>query len=179
MNEQSDTTLALLAVTTASGKPFSELVRRHRPGLLAFLYRMAGDDVDIEDLTQITFLKAYTKLAQFRSDASFKTWLFRIGYNEFLQIKRQKKSLERLKADFEDTGLYLEALSVDTSLDLRRSLKKLSVEERAALLLCDAVGLTNKEAADTMGAPLGSVKTFLKRARLKMRTYMEKEDLND
>ncbi len=179
MRELPDSTLAVLAATIPDRKAFAELVRRHRPGLLAFLYRLAGDDLDVEDLAQTAFLKAYDKLAQYRSEASFKTWLFRIGYTEFLQLKRQRKYRNRLKTDLSVEEPYKNVISSEASLDLRRGLARLSVEERAAILLCDAVGLSNNEAAHTMTMPLGSIKTYLKRARKKMRIYMEGEDQND
>ena len=69
-------------------------------------------------------------------------------------------------------------ISIEASMDLRRGLAELSVEERASILLCDAVGLSHNEAAHAMAAPLGSIKTYLKRARKKMRVYMEGENQN-
>ncbi len=173
MKKLSDTQLALLTATTDSHKAYSELVRRHRSALLAFLYRIAGDDMNIEDLVQSTFIKALQKIVQFRSDASFKTWLFRIGYNEFLQLKRRRKSRDQMETNLADYENQKNTLPVDLSVDLKRALDQLSDLERVAIILCDAVGFSNHEAAHAMDAPLGSVKTYIKRARQKMRTYLE------
>ena len=179
VRELPDARLVVLAATLADRNAFAELVRRHRPGLLAFLLRLAGNEIDIEDLTQTAFLKAYHRLPQFRSDSSFKTWLFRIGYTEFLQLQRTRKYQDRLERDLSVQGQYIEAISPDLSLDLQSGLARLSFEERAAILLCDAVGLTNKDASEAMSVPLGSVKTYLKRARRKMRVYLEGAEQND
>ena len=179
MRELPDAKLAILAATVADRKAFAELVRRHRPGLLAFLLRLAGDDIDVEDLVQTAFLKAYDKLFQYRSNASFKTWLYKIGYTEFLQLQRKRKYQNQLKTDLSSEEPYSDLISAEASLDLRRALAQLSTEERAAILLCDAVGLSNNDASQAMAVPLGSIKTYLKRARKKMRIYMEGEKYND
>lgn len=179
MRELPDSTLAVLAATVADKKAFTELVRRHRPGLLGFLYRLAGNDSDVEDLAQTAFLKAYDKLSQYRSDASFKTWLFKIAYTEFLQLQRKRKYQNRLESDLTRKDAYNDRISAEESMDLRKGLAELSLEERAAILFCDAVGLSNKDGAQAMAVPLGSIKTYLRRARKKMHIYMEGEKLDD
>jgi RNA polymerase sigma-70 factor (ECF subfamily) len=62
------------------------------------------------------------------------------------------------------------------SLDLRAALATLSEEERAAALLCDAAGFSHAEAARVMGAPLGSVKTYVARARERLRAALSADD---
>ena len=62
------------------------------------------------------------------------------------------------------------------SIDLQRALLSLSAEERAAALLCDAAGLSHAEAASAMGAPLGTVKTLVARAREKLRAAMASDE---
>ena len=60
----------------------------------------------------------------------------------------------------------------DDALSLQRALNNLGAAERAALLLCDACGMSHSEAAKTMSVPLGSLKTYVQRAREKMRQAM-------
>src|SRR5215203_5577057 len=81
MSEPSDSEL-LHRARQGDAIPFGTLVRRHD----RYLYRLArsvlADDHEAEDVVQLTFIKAYTQLAQFRGEASLRTWLGRITLNE-------------------------------------------------------------------------------------------------
>ncbi|MEP0393098.1 RNA polymerase sigma factor [Erythrobacter sp.] len=173
MRDLTDAKLVVLAATLQDKGAYTELFRRHCPALKAFLLRLAGHQADAEDLAQATFLRAFDKLPQFRAEASFKTWLFRIGYTEFLQLQRSQRYQERLKNDLLTEYPNSNSLSQDTAIDLEKGLAQLSAEERSAILLCDAVGFSNKDTAETMSVPLGSMKTYLRRARRKLRIHME------
>src|SRR5580765_5663432 len=71
---------------------FSELVRRHQSSVRATLRRLtAGNHALADDLAQETFLLAYRKLATFRQEAQFSTWLYRIATNAFLTDARKRK----------------------------------------------------------------------------------------
>src|SRR3954454_1924716 len=71
---------------------FSELVRRYQSGVRATLRRLtAGNHALADDLAQETFLLAYRKLASFRQEARFSTWLYRIATNAFLADARKRK----------------------------------------------------------------------------------------
>lgn len=174
----SDIDLVMLAKAAHDDAAFSELVRRHQSGLRAFLRKFTSDAAYADDLAQEALLKAYRGIAGFRGGASFRSWLFAIAWREFLQGKRRNDANLRLAnalaADIEhgDVGAPCDD---GLSIDLERALARLDETERAALLLCDAAGMSHAEAATALAAPLGSVKTYVARARSKMRAALEDE----
>jgi RNA polymerase sigma-70 factor, ECF subfamily len=170
-----DIELVALAKVAQDSAAFTELARRHQARLRAFLRRLCGSDHLADDIAQETFIKAYEGLATFRGGASFRSWLYAIAYREFLQDRRREKAATRLK-----DALQTEAVNIETagavedglSMDLRRALLGLEETERAALLLCDAAGLSHSEASRVLKAPLGSVKTYIARGRKNMRAAL-------
>ena len=111
-----------------------------------------------------------------RGGASFRSWLYAIAWREFLQGARREKSRARLSDAIAAESEEEPAEGIGAfSLDLQRALASLDELERAAVLLCDAVGLSHGEASVTLGAPLGSVKTYVVRARQKLRAFLEAE----
>ncbi|MEP3227566.1 MAG: RNA polymerase sigma factor [Parasphingorhabdus sp.] len=172
MEKLSDEQLARLVQASGDAGSYAELVRRHQAPLLAFLYRLAGNDMNVDDISQTAIFQAYRKIRQFRFKSTFRTWLFKIAYLEYLQLLRHRKVVDRLKSNL--TALQSEPASVDVdlSMDLQKAMLMLSEQERAAILLCDAHGFSHSEAAQAMNAPLGSVKTYVQRARKKMRELL-------
>jgi RNA polymerase sigma-70 factor (ECF subfamily) len=173
MNEFSqltDSQLVVIVQTTGHNKAFSELVLRHQSKLCAFLNRSTGSRSMAEDLTQETFIKSFNKISSFKQDSTFKTWLFSIGYREFLQSKRKSsafmKMIERFKESVNPT--HSSNIDLDLNIDLQSALNELSKQQRAAVLLCDACGMSHTEASIAMDVPLGSLKTYVKQAREKL-----------
>ncbi len=168
----------LIARVLAAGDPnaFGELVRRYQSPVRAFLRRLTrGDAALADDLAQETFLRAWRKLETFRAEARFSTWLFGIAVNEFRA--RLRRDRRHLWGDTESQPVAPE-LATDPSphglrLDLDEALLRLSLPERAAILLCCQLGLTHEEAAQTLCAPLGTVKTNILRGKEKLRRWLE------
>ncbi|MEO0341781.1 MAG: sigma-70 family RNA polymerase sigma factor [Bacteroidota bacterium] len=77
-------------------KAMDELIHLHQPFIYNVAWKMVDDPNDALDLTQETLLKVITKLAQFKFSSSFRTWLYRIVVNEFLQSKRRKTWFNKL-----------------------------------------------------------------------------------
>ena len=175
--EPGDIELVTLAKAAQDGRAFATLVSRHQARLRAFLVRLCGDAALADDMAQEAFLKAHAGLAGFRGGASFRSWLYAIAYREFLQDARKAKATARLEiALHENAGDHpAGGLEAGTSLDLRRALAGLEEMERASILLCDAAGFSHAEAAAALSAPLGSVKTYVARAREKMRAALTAE----
>jgi len=178
---QSDIDLVLLVKATGDDNAFAELVRRHQAKLRAFLRRLSNDYEAVDDIAQTSFLKAHRAIADFRSGGSFRSWLFAIAYREFLQAKRRDAAHERIKDAAVQNLSDVEPAAPENelSIDLKAALSQLPENERAALLLCDAVGFTHAEAATAIGAPLGSVKSWVLRGRAKMRDLMAPPKPND
>src|ERR1700756_768460 len=147
--EVADAALVARVLAGNDRHAFGELVRRHQGQTRALLRRLCKEDFALaDDLAQEAFLQAFRKLAQFRADAAFGTWLYRIAYNVFLmhiRSRREEVPLDEAMPpaeDDEDGGRPgpqqtsgVEAQSV-RELDVRRALSKLSQEERMAIVQC-------------------------------------------
>lgn len=164
----------ILVQATGDARAYGELTRRHQASLRAFLWRLTNDAARAEDMAQDALFAGYRSIDRFEGAAAFRTWLFAIAYRSFLQGRRKTGAFSRLVEAVRGEPVQPAAeLEPGLSLDLQRALQKLDPNERAALLLCDACGMSNGEAAAAMGAPLGSVKTYVRRARERMRTLLD------
>jgi RNA polymerase sigma-70 factor (ECF subfamily) len=171
----SDIDLVMLAKAGGDDTAFAELVRRHQAGLRTFLRKFLTDATQADDIGQEALIKAYHGISGFRGGASFRSWLYAIAWRELLQEKRKEKAAHRLTDALSSetkTGDGAAAPESGATLDLHRALSGLGAVERAALLLCDAAGFSHGEAAAALGAPLGTVKSHVSRAREKVRTAM-------
>ena len=158
--------------TDDSSQGFGRLVREHQSAVRAFLRRLTrGDAALADDLAQETFFEAHRKLAQFRGEGSFSSWLFGIAWSRFLMERRKRK--EEPLGETLDTASFDPRPASEARLDLERAMARLSAEERAALTLCYALGHSHGEAADILDMPLGTVKSHVLRGREKLKTMLE------
>ncbi|MFT4045219.1 MAG: sigma-70 family RNA polymerase sigma factor [Solimonas sp.] len=152
------------------------LVRRHQSAVRILLRRLtAGDAALADDLAQEAFLQAYRKLAQFRADAKFSTWLQRIATNAFLQHLRTRHdelSLDDVPADAEAVSDDA-APQADLQLDMARAFAVLSPAERAAIVQCYHLDMSHEEAAVALGCPLGTLKSHVTRAKQKLKARLQ------
>lgn len=154
---------------------FAELVRRYQSPVRVFLTRMTrGDSHLADDLAQETFLKAWKGLRSYRGGAKFSTWLFGIAFNEFRSAARARKEIAL--DDLSEQPPEPQTTAADAGsclrLDLTEALKRISSDERAAILLCCQNGLSHEEAAQVLDCPLGTVKTNILRGKEKLKRYL-------
>jgi len=164
---------------------FSELVRRYQSAIRATLRRLtAGNHALADDLAQETFMLAYRNLKSFRQEARFSTWLYRIATNAFLADARKRK--EELLGDRDadvadadggddgqpDTAGPDHTRAATLRMDMDRALAVLSEGERAAIVHCYQNDLTHEEAAQVLNCPVGTVKTHILRAKVKLRSQL-------
>lgn len=175
-----DNDLAALVIATKDRAAFGELVRRHQTVVRGMLARMTNNRALAEDLAQDAFIRAFEKIESFRGQGSFRGWLCRIAYTEFLQARRKRKSVDRTMERFQ---VETELEPVGTSnwdrgdaMDLDRALKGLSEPERACIVLCYACGMSHAEASAATGMPLGTVKSHVNRGREKMKAMLVREE---
>lgn len=159
---------------------FAALVRRHQGAVRALLRRLTkGDEAWADDLAQETFLLAHRKLDQFRGDARFSTWIYRIAYNSFLmalRTRRPEESLDELPETVDDEGdvdLQPEATTADLQMDLAQAMKVLSPAERAVIAQCYYLDRSHEEAAYALNCPLGTVKSHIARAKQKLKAALQ------
>jgi len=153
---------------------FAELVRRHQSPIRAVLRRLTRGQLALaDDLAQETFLQVYRNLRQFRGDARFGTWIYRIAYNCFLAHVRGDHPTEPLPEGMPGDVSPHPAESSALRLDLERALARLSPGEREAIIHCYYQDLSHEEAAYVLRCPLGTVKTNVLRGKRKLRAMLE------
>jgi RNA polymerase sigma-70 factor, ECF subfamily len=171
------------ALTRAqSGDPdgFSELYRQHKKRVFSVCLRMVHDFQIAEDLTQETFLQLHRKLATFRGDSAFTTWLHRMTVNIVLMRLRKHVlpvvSLDRLvtSGDEEHAGQGFgicdtRQAGVVDRLAIDRAVAALAPGYRTVFLLHDVHGLQHSEIAAIEGCSLGNSKSQLHKARRALR----------
>lgn len=159
---------------------FELLVAKYQRRLLRLISRLVRDPAEAEDVAQEAFIKAYRALPQFRGDAAFYTWLYRIGVNtakNFLvsQGRRAPTSTEKDAEEaetFED-GEQLRDINTPESLLMSRqvasavngAMERLPEELRTAVTLREIEGLSYDEIAEVMNCPIGTVRSRIFRAR--------------
>jgi RNA polymerase sigma-70 factor (ECF subfamily) len=152
---------------------FETLVRRHEKTIFNLLYRMLGDYDDAAETSQEVFLSAYRAIGQFRGEANFSTWLYRIALNHAATRRksatlRQKRLVPLEGTDLVDEGQAGPAESLETK-ELResvqRALSDLDPEDAAVILLRDLQDVSYEDAARVLKIPVGTVKSRLHRAR--------------
>lgn len=162
---------------------FAVLVRRHQGPVRALLRRLCkGDDAFADDLAQETFLLAHRKLDQFRGDAKFSTWIYRIAYNCFLMAIRSRHPEESLDDNSLDSDpddqdgspdLHPEETAADLQMDLAKAMAILSPAERAVIAQCYYLDRSHEEAAYALNCPLGTVKSHISRAKQKLKAHLK------
>lgn len=152
---------------------FEHLVRRHQGMVRAQLRRLLhGDAAGADDLAQETFLLAWRKLDQFRGDARFSTWLYRIAYSCFLQAYRKQRRIADDAGEGEAEHLHAPPHAMDLELDFERAMRCLSAAEQTVLMHCVQMGLSHEEAAYVLALPLGTVKTHATRGKAKLKAWL-------
>jgi RNA polymerase sigma-70 factor, ECF subfamily len=153
---------------------FEELVRRHRLGTYRVALRMLGDESDAEDATQDAFVQAWRKLAGFRADAAFSTWMYRIVTNRCLNMLRGRRRTEPLPTDREAPASRPDRIAEGRWQveDLKQAIGRLTPEQRAPLVLRELEGLSYEEIAAALELSIPAVKSRLHRARLELLAAM-------
>jgi RNA polymerase sigma factor (sigma-70 family) len=157
---------------------FGDLIAPHLKPLLRILRATIGNHPDVEDIVQQTALKAFAHLGQFRSEASFRTWLIRIGLNEARGWRRKCASsrflaldpsaLTQLPVADESLSPWVAYQRAESIVRLRAALALLPEKYRIVILLHDLQGFSLSEVARRLGLTIPAVKTRHMRARQKM-----------
>ena len=158
-----------LAALAAAGDraAFGELVRRHGSAVRGLLRRMGAQASTADDIAQDAFLTAFERVSEFRGEGTFAAWVKRIAARLYVRRwRKDSRMTEEVEQD--DQGHGGEVSTVDR-IDLDEAMKTLSDQERLCVSLCYGAGLSHAEAAETIGAPLGTVKSHVKRGLDKLR----------
>ena len=138
-------------------------------------YRMAGDGDLAQDFTQETFIRAFGKIAEFRGESSFGTWLHAIASSVILNGLRRVTRFRRRETDLE-AAEHVGAVPVRADPDLKQRLKdaldRLPGKYRMVIVMHDVEGYTHQEIGAALGMPAGTSKAQLSRARARLRTEL-------
>jgi RNA polymerase sigma-70 factor (ECF subfamily) len=146
---------------------------------------MVGNTAEAEDLTQEAFLQLFRKIATFRGESAFSTWLHRLAVNVVLMKLRKKSgketSLEQVTEPDEESGTPRRDfgtvdLRLSGSLDrvnLQRAVDQLPPGYKAAFILHDVQGYEHNEIAEMLGCSIGNSKSQLHKARMRLRDLLQ------
>ncbi len=177
----------LTEVSNGDIEAYGKIVNRYRGRLYNFVFRFVGDRETAEDIVQEAFLRAYRKRSEYRAIANFSTWLFTIAGNlAKSELRRRKRwRLFPLHRDEEsETGMELpdESYRPDritessiADVQIHQAIMSLSENYRQVILLRDVEGLSYQEIAEISRCPVGTVKSRVNRARLKLQQKLKNE----
>lgn len=151
---------------------FGLLVARHRDRLWRVALRTLGDPDDAADAVQDALVSAYRAAATFRGESAVTTWLHRITVNACLDLARRRASRPTTALTEQtgaDTPLVLAPFdAADTATAVLAALRRLPLDQAAAVVIVDVEGFSVREAAEILGAPEGTVKSRCARARARL-----------
>ena len=162
---------------------YRELIGRYQRPVFSLIYRLVRDREKSEDLAQETFIKVLNALDRYDPSYKFSSWIFKIAHNTSLDHLRKKEpqtlSLEgspHAESASEQEASVIQALSTEETPEdytasrelgatLEVAIGKLRPEYRTAIVMCHVEGRPYEEIAEVMGVPLGTIKTYIHRAR--------------
>jgi RNA polymerase sigma factor (sigma-70 family) len=176
VTEESDAA-RLAAVRGGSERAFNLLVDRHQQAVRMFL-RGLTNAADAEDIAQETFLVLWTKAKSFKSESSVRTWLLSIAWHKAKGWHRRWFRRARRDTTYHETAAVLQAGESIDAADrhaLGQALAQLSTDQRAAVMLCQACGLSHAEASEALDMPLGTIKSHVGRGLARLREILEEK----
>ena len=170
---------------------FRELVRRYERPVFSLIFRMVRESATAEDLSQDAFVKVLNNIDRYRPEFKFSSWLFKIANNVAIDHLRRRQ-LDTVSvsgsphavtaSDIEATSFEI-ASQAESALDeiearelgtaIERAIGQLRPEYRSCILLRHVEGRSYEEIAATLDLPLGTVKTYIHRARIQLRDLLE------
>jgi RNA polymerase sigma-70 factor (ECF subfamily) len=172
---------------SGSEQAYRELLGRYQRPVFSLIYRMVRDREQAEDLAQETFVKVFNQLDRYNPKYKFSSWIFKIASNLTIDTLRKKEldtvpidgsrhatdseQVESTRITVESRGEnpeeFLEAKELGE--EIERAIGTLRAEYREAILLRHVEGRPYDEISEIMGVPLGTVKTYIHRARSELR----------
>jgi RNA polymerase sigma-70 factor (ECF subfamily) len=151
------------------------LYDQHVDRVYRLAFRLAGEDDLARDFTQETFIRAFQRLKDFRSDSSFGTWIHTIAMSVSLNGLRKVKRFRTRETSIDDAltiGTVTRRAEPDLKERLRQAIDDLPEGYRTVFVMHDVEGYTHEEIATSLGVQPGTSKAQLFRARAKLRTAL-------
>ncbi|KAA3610631.1 MAG: RNA polymerase subunit sigma-24 [Calditrichaeota bacterium] len=166
---------------------FDLIVKRYKQQLLNFVFRFLNNREQAEDVVQETFLRVYRKRHAYKQVAKFSTWIYTIAGNlartELRKRKRRKLfSLSDIGMEEKDYEIASDEFNPEKYTNtvmyeaiIQREIDSLSAKFREVIVLRDIQGLAYEEIAEIINVPLGTVKSRVNRARLRLQEKLKKQ----
>lgn len=184
-----DKTLAAQAAQ-GSERAFRDLLRRYERPVFSLIVRMVRDRTLAEDISQEAFIRAFKAIGSYDPRYKFSSWMFKIAHNltiDHLRRKRietvsihgspnavtaeeQARTSLVLESSQERPDAYVENMELGSQIEA--AIGKLRPEYRSVTLLRHVEGYSYQEISDILGLPLGTVKTYIHRARLELKSAL-------
>ena len=187
VNDQAATDRELIQHSLAGNRDaFGQLVDRYRDRLFTSLCHLSGSHADAEDIAQEAFVQAYLKLSTFGQRCGFYTWLHRIALNVLYTRSRRQRvrasvwqtQPENAEDQSDPRGTPVDELERrEDATQIRQALNALSAEHRAVLVLRGVEGFDYDTIAETLQVNAGTVRSRLHRARLELRSQLERRQV--
>ena len=179
---QAATDLKLVrAAALGDAGAFEELYKQHYRRVFSLCLRMLENGAQAEDMTQEVFLQVFRKLGSFRGDSAFTTWLHRLTVNQVLMhlrkrgVKIEKTGDDEAFATVVETPLQsTRRVSLVDRISLEQAISELPPGYRTVFVLHDVEGYEHEEIANILGVNVGTSKSQLHKARMKLRMLLSK-----
>ena len=150
----------------SDAKAFESLYRLHVDKIYGLCLRMTGNVSEAEDCTQDAFIQAWNKLAKFRGDSAFATWLHRVAVNTVLgRIRKSKREQDRIQAVSDTSAATFVADDAGELRDLSDAVNRLPSGARHVFVLHAVYGYSHDETGGMLGIASGTSKAQMHRAR--------------
>jgi RNA polymerase sigma-70 factor (ECF subfamily) len=174
-----------LAQAAARGQmdAFETLYERHHRRVYSLCLRMLANPAEAEDLSQEVFVQLFRKIGSFRGESAFTTWLHRMTVNQVLMhFRKRGVRMEQTTEEGDELNSVVQAgterphsMPVVDRIALERAITELSPGYRTVFVLHDVEGLEHEEVARVLGISVGTSKSQLHKARMKLRGLLNKK----
>lgn len=161
---------------------FEEVYNRHHRRVYAICLRMLKNSSEAEDLTQDVFIQLHRKIGSFRGDSAFTTWLHRLTVNQVLMhFRKRSVKMEKVTDEGETPVQIVKGsekpgkMPVVDKIALENAIKDLPNGYRNVFVLHDIEGFEHEEVARILGCSVGTSKSQLHKARMKLRKLLQKK----
>lgn len=178
---QSDIEL-MLRTKAGDDSAFNELMKRHYKGIVNYIYRFTNMRDNSEDLAQEVFFRVYRSAKNYKPEAKFSTWLYKIATNVSLthlkgkprnlsldEIEETRGDIQDARVDMSDDVIYRKEMKDF----IFKALESLPEREKIAIMLSKYEGFTYEEVSEVLECTVGAVKAYVHRGRMKLIVRLE------
>lgn len=171
-----DETALVARAQSGDTRAFEALYREHVDRVYGLCLRMTGNVGEAEDCAQEAFIQAWEKLAKFRGDSAFGTWMHRIAVNAVLgRIRKSKREQDRIQVVAEMGSSPASIGDSGNLRDLSDAIDRLPEGARHVFVLNAVYGYSHQESSDMLGIAVGTTKAQLHRARRLLAQQLEEQ----